>query len=72
MNTAYEDQEEEYQGKGQMVICPKCHREHFSPYELLDEFMDCECGFSFYAFAFKGLRITIVFPIFPSKAAGTI
>ena len=57
MNTVYEDQEEEYQGKGQMVICPKCHREHFSPYELLDEFMDCECGFSFYAFAFKGLRI---------------
>lgn len=57
MNTVNDEQEEKYQSKGQMVICPKCHREHFSPYELVDEYMDCECGFSFYAFAFKGLRI---------------
>ena len=35
MNTVYDEQEEEYQGNGHMVICPKRHREHFSSYELL-------------------------------------
>lgn len=57
MNTVYDEQEERTKGIGQVVICPKCHREHISPYELVDEYMDCECGFSFYAFTYKGLRI---------------
>ena len=57
MSKEEKDLEEEYRGKGQVVICPKCYREHFSPNELLDEFIDCECGFSFYAFAFQGLRV---------------
>ena len=57
MNPVHDEQEDKYQVKGQVVICPKCHREHFSPSELVDEYMDCECGFSFYAFAYKDLRI---------------
>ena len=40
-----------------VVICPKCHKEHYSAYALMDEYIDCECGLSFYAFVDKGLRI---------------
>lgn len=42
---------------GPVVICPKCHKEHYGAYALMDEYIDCECGFSFYAFVDKGLRI---------------
>lgn len=44
-------------GKAQVVLCPKCHKEHFSAYALIDEYINCDCGFSFYAFADRGLRI---------------
>ena len=57
MNREDKDLAEEYGGKGQVVICPKCRKEHFSPYEILDEYVNCECGFRFYAFADKGLNI---------------
>lgn len=42
---------------GPVVICPKCHKEHYGAYALMDEYIDCECGLSFYAFVDKGLRI---------------
>lgn len=40
-----------------IVLCPKCHKEHYGAYPLMDEFINCECGFSFYAFVDRGLRI---------------
>lgn len=57
MNKEVKDLEEEYKGKGQTVICPRCRREHFSPYLVMDEYVNCECGFRFYAFADRGLNI---------------
>ena len=42
---------------GPVVICPKCQKKHYSAYALMDAYIDCECGFSFYAFVDKGLRI---------------
>lgn len=42
---------------GPVVICPKCQKKHYSAYALMDTYIDCECGFSFYAFVDKGLRI---------------
>ena len=43
--------------KPPIVICPKCHKEHYGAYPLMDEFINCDCGFSFYAFVDQGLRI---------------
>ncbi len=57
MNKEVKDLEEEYKCKGQTVICPRCRREHFSPYLVMDEYVNCECGFRFYAFADRGLNI---------------
>ena len=43
----------------QVVFCPKCKKKHYSAYALMNEFVNCECGYSFYAFADKGLHIMI-------------
>ena len=40
----------------QVVFCPKCKKKHYSAYALMNEFVNCECGYSFYAFADKGLH----------------
>lgn len=45
-------------GAEHVILCPRCRKEHFSDYAVLDEFFNCECGFSFYAFEDRGLRIT--------------
>lgn len=45
--------------RGQTVLCPKCHREHHSDTSPMDEFVDCGCGFSFYAFAERGLCVLL-------------
>ena len=50
---------------GQSVICPRCHRVHYSRTAIMDEYIDCSCGLSFYAFSCKGLRI-----IMPANEAG--
>ncbi|MBO5570185.1 MAG: hypothetical protein J6A79_14795 [Clostridia bacterium] len=44
-------------GWGHTVLCPKCRKVHFSETAPVDEYIDCECGFSFYAFVDHGLRI---------------
>jgi len=44
-------------GAEHVILCPRCRKEHFSDYAVLDEFFNCECGFSFYAFEDRGLRI---------------
>ena len=43
----------------QVVFCPKCKKKHYSAYALMNEFVNCECGYSFYAFVDKGLHILI-------------
>ena len=43
----------------QVVFCPKCKKKHYSAYALMNEFVNCECGYSFYAFDDKGLHIMI-------------
>ena len=45
--------------KEQTVICPACQRQHPRSMALVDEFIDCECGHRFYAFACGELRITM-------------
>ena len=45
--------------KEQMVICPSCQRQYPRSGVLVDEFIDCECGHRFYAFACGELRITM-------------
>ena len=40
-----------------IVLCPKCHKKHYGAYPYMDEFINCECGFSFYVFVDQGLRI---------------
>lgn len=40
-----------------VVYCPKCHKKHYGAYKLMNEFVDCECGYNFYAFAEKDLQI---------------
>ena len=43
--------------KPAIVQCPKCHKEHYGAYPFMDEFINCDCGFSFYSFVDQGLRI---------------
>lgn len=50
---------------GQEVICPRCRRVHRCREAVFDSYVDCGCGYSFYAFAYKGLRI-----IMPPNEAG--
>lgn len=44
-------------GRGRLVLCPKCHKAHVTEKAPVDEYIDCECGFSFYAFVDHDLRI---------------
>lgn len=50
---------------GRRVLCPRCGKAHFSQYQIMDTYIDCECGTRFYAFADTGLQITM-----PSSEAG--
>ncbi len=50
---------------GQEVFCPRCRKAHLSTYPIMDEYIDCECGFRFYAFSDSGLKITM-----PQEEAG--
>lgn len=50
---------------GQEVVCPRCHRVHRCRTAVMDEYIDCSCGLSFYSFSYKGLRI-----ILPPSEAG--
>ena len=43
----------------QTVRCPACQQEYERATSLVDEFIDCECGHRFYAFACGDLRITM-------------
>ena len=49
----------------QSVICPRCRKVHYSRSAIIDSYIDCSCGLSFYAFSCKGLRITM-----PANEAG--
>ena len=40
-----------------VVFCPKCHKEHHGASSYMDDLINCDCGFSFYVFVDKGLRI---------------
>ena len=57
--------DESVEGEGQSVVCPRCHRMHYSRTPIMDEYIDCRCGLSFYAFSCSGLRI-----IMPANEAG--
>ena len=53
------------ENRGQEIICPRCHRAHYSGYPVMDEYIDCACGARFYAFSDSGLKI-----IMPQEEAG--
>ncbi len=63
MKDDMEDIVEEHAGR--RVLCPRCGKAHFSQYQIIDAYIDCECGMRFYAFADTGLQITM-----PSSEAG--
>ena len=50
---------------GRRVLCPRCGKAHYSQYQVMDAYFDCECGVRFYAFSDTGLQITM-----PSSEAG--
>ncbi len=50
---------------GRRAFCPRCGKAHFSQYQIMDAYIDCDCGTRFYAFADTGLQITM-----PSREAG--
>lgn len=43
--------------RSRTVICPRCHRIHLVEKVPVDQIIDCDCGFSFYAFVDHDLRI---------------
>ena len=45
--------------KSYIALCPACNRIHRFEDEYVDEIVDCECGYSFYMFAFGEMRIVI-------------
>lgn len=50
---------------GQVIYCPRCRKAHYSHAAVMDEYISCGCGLSFYAFSCKGLQI-----IMPPDEAG--
>lgn len=44
----------------QEILCPRCHKPHYSSRPIMDEYIDCDCGFRFYAFSCQDLKITML------------
>ena len=44
---------------GYVVCCPKCGKNHSFNGRYVDEIVECECGFEFYAFAMGTLHIAM-------------
>lgn len=44
---------------GYVVCCPKCGKIHSFNERYVDEIVNCECGFEFYAFAMGTLHIVM-------------
>ena len=44
----------------QEILCPRCHKPHYSSRPIMDEYVDCDCGFQFYAFSCQDLKITML------------
>ena len=57
--SAHEIYQEPGPSDTQVVFCPKCRKKHYSAYALMNEFVNCDCGYSFNAFADKGIHIMI-------------
>ena len=40
-----------------IFLCPKCKKAYFQPDAVMEEYVDCECGYGFYVYVDSGLQM---------------